>query len=73
MNLDSARAKLSQIVIDTTNARDAAEFWRELLGLAYRPGHEPPLDAEDDRPADTGSTCSTPTGHRGSRSNRFQT
>lgn len=48
MNLDSQRPKLSQIIMDTTSARDAAEFWRELLGLVYRPGHEPPPDAEDD-------------------------
>lgn len=48
MNLDSERPKLSQIVLDTTNARAAAEFWRELLGLVYRPGHEPPPETEDD-------------------------
>jgi catechol 2,3-dioxygenase-like lactoylglutathione lyase family enzyme len=48
VDLDSERPKLSQIVIDTTSARDAAEFWRELLGLVYRPGHEPPPDTEDD-------------------------
>lgn len=48
MNLDSERPKLSQIVLDTTNARAAAEFWRELLGLVYRPGHERPPETEDD-------------------------
>ena len=29
---------LRQTVLDTTDARGLAEFYRELLGLAYRPG-----------------------------------
>jgi hypothetical protein len=33
---------LRQVVLDTTNARQLAEFYRELLGYAYRPGDEPP-------------------------------
>jgi hypothetical protein len=48
VNPDADRPKLSQVVIDTRNARDAAEFWRGLLGLAYRPVHEPPPDGQDD-------------------------
>jgi hypothetical protein len=32
--------RLVQIVLDTTNARQLAEFYRELLGLVYRPGDE---------------------------------
>ncbi len=39
---------LRQVVIDTTDARGTAEFWRELLGLVYRPGHEPPPRGADD-------------------------
>lgn len=39
---------LCQVVIDTTDARETAEFWRELLGLVYRPGHEPPPPGADD-------------------------
>ena len=39
---------LRQTVLDTTDARGLAEFYRELLGLAYRPGHEPPPPSEDD-------------------------
>lgn len=39
---------LRQVVIDTTDARGTAEFWRQLLGLVYRPGHEPPPKARDD-------------------------
>jgi catechol 2,3-dioxygenase-like lactoylglutathione lyase family enzyme len=39
---------LCQVVIDTTDARGTAEFWRELLGLVYRPGHGPPPPGADD-------------------------
>lgn len=35
-------------VIDTTQARRAAEFYRDLLGLRYRPGDEPPPDGTGD-------------------------
>jgi catechol 2,3-dioxygenase-like lactoylglutathione lyase family enzyme len=34
------RPILLHAVLDTTDARRAAEFWRQLLGLVYRPGHE---------------------------------
>jgi Glyoxalase-like domain len=33
---------IRQVVLDTTDARGLAEFYRELLGYAYRPGDEPP-------------------------------
>jgi catechol 2,3-dioxygenase-like lactoylglutathione lyase family enzyme len=39
---------LRQTVLDTTDARRLAEFYRELLGFAYRPGDEPPVAGEDD-------------------------
>lgn len=39
---------LLQVVIDCTDARALAEFYRQLLGLAYRPGDEPPADGEPD-------------------------
>jgi catechol 2,3-dioxygenase-like lactoylglutathione lyase family enzyme len=39
---------LRQTVLDTTDARELAEFYRELLGLPYRPGDEPPADGRDD-------------------------
>ena len=35
-------------VLDTTRPRQLAEFYRQLLGLRYRPGDEPPADAEAD-------------------------
>ena len=35
-------------VLDTTDPRGLAEFYRELLGLDYRPGDEPPTDGSPD-------------------------
>ena len=40
--------RLRQVVLDCTDARELAEFYRELLGLRYRPGDEPPGDGEPD-------------------------
>jgi catechol 2,3-dioxygenase-like lactoylglutathione lyase family enzyme len=40
---------LRQVVLDSSDARRSAEFWRQLLGLVYRHGHEPPAAGEDDR------------------------
>jgi catechol 2,3-dioxygenase-like lactoylglutathione lyase family enzyme len=40
--------QLRQVVLDTEDARRLAEFYRELLGLAYRPGDEPPPAGEPD-------------------------
>jgi catechol 2,3-dioxygenase-like lactoylglutathione lyase family enzyme len=37
-----------QVVLDTTDARRLAEFYRQLLGFAYRPGDEPPEPGRDD-------------------------
>lgn len=39
---------LRQVVLDTTDARALAEFYRELLDLQYRPGDEPPAPGEPD-------------------------
>lgn len=39
---------VGQVVLDCTDARALAEFYRELLGLAYRPGDEPPAPGEPD-------------------------
>jgi hypothetical protein len=39
---------LRQTVLDCTDARSLAEFYRRLLGLVYRPGDEPPEDGRDD-------------------------
>jgi catechol 2,3-dioxygenase-like lactoylglutathione lyase family enzyme len=35
-------------VLDTTRPRGLAEFYRQLLGLQYRPGDEPPSDGAPD-------------------------
>lgn len=39
---------LRQVVLDCTDARILAEFYRELLGLRYRAGDEPPAAGEPD-------------------------
>jgi catechol 2,3-dioxygenase-like lactoylglutathione lyase family enzyme len=43
--------RLLQTVLDTTNARALAEFYRQLLGLEYRPGDGPPASASEPDPA----------------------
>lgn len=40
---------LRQVVLDTTDARSLAEFYRQLLELQYRPGDEAPADGAPDR------------------------
>ncbi|WP_250446209.1 VOC family protein [Actinotalea sp. C106] len=39
---------LRQVVLDCRSARELAEFYREVLGLTYRPGDEPPPPGEPD-------------------------
>jgi Glyoxalase-like domain len=39
---------LVQVVLDTTDARALAEFYRQLLGFHYRPGDEPPGEGQPD-------------------------
>lgn len=41
------RARLRQVVLDTTDARRLAEFYRQLLDYVYRPGDDPPIDGPD--------------------------
>jgi catechol 2,3-dioxygenase-like lactoylglutathione lyase family enzyme len=40
--------QLLHTVLDTTKPRELAEFYRQLLGLRYRPGDEPPADDSAD-------------------------
>jgi catechol 2,3-dioxygenase-like lactoylglutathione lyase family enzyme len=40
--------RLRQVVLDCRDPRTLAEFYRELLGLHYRPGDEPPPAGEPD-------------------------
>jgi catechol 2,3-dioxygenase-like lactoylglutathione lyase family enzyme len=44
----TARPRWCQVVLDATDPRVTAEFWRQLLGLVYRPGHERPPAGQDD-------------------------
>ena len=39
---------LAQVVLDCTDPRSLAEFYRQLLGFHYRPGDEPPPPGEPD-------------------------
>jgi hypothetical protein len=39
---------IRQVVLDTTEPRRLAEFYRELFGLSYRAGDEPPAEGEPD-------------------------
>ena len=39
---------VQQVVLDGIDARVLAEFYRELFGLEYRPGDEPPPAGEPD-------------------------
>jgi catechol 2,3-dioxygenase-like lactoylglutathione lyase family enzyme len=54
--------QLGQVVFDTTDARASAEFWRQLLGLVYRPAHEPPPPGEPDPAGDDWLNLFTPEG-----------
>jgi hypothetical protein len=45
---DASGPSLRQVVLDTTDARRLAEFYRELLGFVYRPGDEPPAAGNPD-------------------------
>lgn len=42
--------QLLHTVLDTKDPRALAEFYRQLLGLAYRPGDEPPADGSGEQP-----------------------
>jgi catechol 2,3-dioxygenase-like lactoylglutathione lyase family enzyme len=39
---------LRQVVLDSTDVRRLAEFYRQLLGFQYRPGDEPPAPGQPD-------------------------
>jgi catechol 2,3-dioxygenase-like lactoylglutathione lyase family enzyme len=55
---------LAQVVLDTTDARRLAEFYRELLGFCYRPGDEPPPEGTDDEAGRDWLVLLTPEGNR---------
>jgi catechol-2,3-dioxygenase len=53
---------LMHTVIDTTDCRSLAEFYRQFLGLRYRPGDEIPADGSDHDPG--WLVLLDPAGHR---------
>ena len=44
----STYPKLMHTALETTDVRGLADFYRELLGLRYRPGDEAPTDGSPD-------------------------
>src|SRR5580692_10426039 len=60
---------LLQTVLDTTDARELAEFYRQLFGLRYRPGDEP---AAGDEPDERGKDWLALTDADGARKLAFQ-
>jgi catechol 2,3-dioxygenase-like lactoylglutathione lyase family enzyme len=48
LNGERGVPELRQVVLDGTNVRVLAEFYRQLLGWRYRPGDEPPAPGEPD-------------------------
>jgi catechol-2,3-dioxygenase len=57
--------RLAQVVLDTTDARRLAEFYREFLGFHYRPGDEPPPAGADDERGRDWLVLLAPDGARG--------
>ena len=55
---------LLQTVLDCPDARALAEFYRELLGLSYRPGDEPPGPGEPDPQGQDWLVLRDPAGQR---------
>jgi len=57
--------RLAQVVLDTTDARRLAEFYREFLGFGYRAGDEPPPAGADDERGRDWLVLLAPDGGRG--------
>lgn len=55
---------IRQTVLDTTDPRRLAEFYRQLLGLRYRPGDEPPGPGCPDPKGQDWLVLETPAGGR---------
>src|SRR5829696_7115145 len=68
MTAQQTYPQLLQVVLDTTDARGLAEFYRQLLGWRYRPGHEEPDPNGDDwlvlQDADGRARCAARAGAR---------
>ena len=48
MDSEQAFPVIRQTVLDTTDPRRLAEFYRQLFGLRYHPGDEPPAPGQPD-------------------------
>ena len=48
MDAEPEVPRFRSVVLDGPDARALAEFYRQLLGLAYEPGDEPPPTGQDD-------------------------
>ena len=48
MDNEQAFPVIRQTVLDTTDPRRLAEFYRQLFGLRYHPGDEPPAPGQPD-------------------------
>lgn len=59
---DASFPRLRSVALDATDARGLAEFYRQLLGYAYLPGDEPPVDGADDEQARDWLVLVEPTG-----------
>jgi hypothetical protein len=65
MSAEQGYPEVRQVVLDTTEARALAEFYRRLLGWAYRPGDEPPAPGEPDPRGQDWLVLRAPDGGRG--------
>jgi catechol 2,3-dioxygenase-like lactoylglutathione lyase family enzyme len=54
---------LRSVVLDTTDARGLAEFYRQLLGYQYRAGDEPPAAGAPDPRGEDWLVLVEPAGH----------
>lgn len=61
----SSFPRFAQVVLDTTDARRLAEFYREFLGFRYRAGDEPPPAGTDDERGRDWLVLLAPDGSRG--------
>jgi len=62
MDSEQAFPIIRQTVLDTTDPRRLAEFYRQLFGLQYRPGDEPPAPGQPDPRGQDWLVLRTPAG-----------
>lgn len=62
MDNDQALPVIRQTVLDTTEPRRLAEFYRQMFGLHYAPGHEPPGPGQPDPKGEDWLILKSPSG-----------